>query len=371
MVTAAEIGWGRYRAYEGPFYRGKLGYTLPSSPTENDKVMAVITATEGGHYDAWNGYDTCGWTSGLIQWCEKGQYSVSDMLGAVADRDPELIRSVEREAPGAGVILKRNAKGRLRFFFTDARGEVDTTAEQLQLFYKTGNGQQGTWTPALSAYAKGWAAAISSVWENPVAREVQVNYTTQRLGGFMLPFAKQVFDSAPNTDLARGLRAAYLSFAANNPTWANKSLAAATGQNTHLVAWSLDWVIAILRELTFGPQVAIYPHRYDAIRPVLEKLYGMTLPDFSGELKAWSEHTGIPVGIDTPKLQRALLSLGYDLGPKKDDGIYGRKTKEAVLTLEQLSSDIVPPRAQDGMVDVYTWPALQAALQVKGLPALT
>lgn len=370
MVTAAEIGWGKYRNYEGPFYRGKFGYTLPASPTEDEKVMAVITATEGGHFDAWNGYDTCGWTSGLIQWCEKAQYSVSDMLGAVAEeagaRGEPMLQTVDRMAVVSGVIFKRNAKGRWRFFFTDSRGEVDSLAEQLQLFYKHGDGTQGTWTDETRAYAKAWGAAISTVWENPVAQAVQTKFTAARLGGFMLSAAKQVFASAPDTDLARGLRAAYLSFAANNPTWANKSLATAVAQSAQLTAWSIDWVIAVLRELTFGPQVAIYPHRYDAIRPVLEALYGLSLPDFSAELKSWSAATGIPAGLTPKRLQEALGALGYDLGPKGADGVYGKKTREAVLTLEQLSG-IVPVEHQDGMVDVYTWPALQEALNAKKL----
>lgn len=367
MVDVSEIGWGSYRQYSGPFYRGKYNYVLlQGTQDESARTMAVITATEGGHYDAWNGYDACGWTSGLIQWCERGQYSVSDMLGAVAARDQGMLYSVDTYAKSVGVVFKQNAKGRWRFFFTDSRGEVDSLAEQLQLFYRQGDGTQGTWTDKTKAYAKGWAAAISTVWENQYAREEQTKFTAARLGGFMLPFARSVFTMYPTTPLALGLRAAYLSFAANNPTWANKSLQTAITNNPHLTPWSLDWAIAILKELTFGPKVAIYPHRYDAIRPVLERLYGLSLPDFAVELRDWSAATGIPAGITTQRLQRALLALGYDLGPAKADGVYGKKTREAVLTLEQLSG-IVPMEAQDGMVDVYTWPALQAALTAKGL----
>lgn len=366
MVAANEIGWGKYRQYEGPFYKGKFGYKLPSSPRPEDLQMAVITATEGGHFDAWNGYDVCGWTSGLIQWCERNQYSVSDMLGEVAKHDRGLLFSLNQELGHERLEFKPNAKGRYRFFFSDGRGEVDSQAEQQALFYAGGDGTQGSWTAVTSLRAKAWAAAISSVWEQPEAQRIQIEYTAKRLSGFLMPFAKSVFASPPSTDLARGLYAAYLSFAANNPTWASKSLETAVKQNPHIAVWSTDWAIAILRELTFGPGVAIYPHRYDAIRPVLERLYGMQLPDFATELKQWEERTGIPAGITTARLQRALLSLGYDLGPARDDGKYGKKTTEAVLTLEQLSG-IVPSVNQDGQVDQHTWPALQAALAAKGL----
>ena len=366
MVTANEIGWGKYRQYSGPFYRGKFGYVLPSNPRPEDMQMAVITATEGGHYDAWNGYDVCGWTSGLIQWCERGQYSVSDMLGAVYEEvGADAIAAVEAFAKDCGLKFDLNKKGRYRFHFLDARGEVDSQKEQQQLFYVNGDGTQGSWTETTKLYAKHWAALISSVWENPEAQAVQVEYTAKRLTGFLLPFAKSVFAPMPQTDIARGLYAAYLSFAANNPTWANKSLTNATS-TTLATPWTQGWAIDILKELTFGPGVAIYPHRYNAIRPVLEKLYGMNLPDFDTELKAWSTRTGIPAGITTVRLQRALLSLGYDLGPKGADGIYGKKTTEAVLTLEQLSG-IVPQNNQDGQVDEHTWPALTKALADKGL----
>lgn len=366
MVAVNEIGWGKYRQFEGPYHKGKFGYVLPSAPRLEDMQMAVITATEGGHYDAWNGYDVCGWTSGLIQWCERNQYSVSDMLGEVAKFDRELLFSMNQELGHERLEFKPNAKGRYRFFFSDGRGEVDSQAEQQALFYAGGDGTQGSWSTATSLRAKAWAAAISTVWENKEAQHIQVEYTAKRLSGFLLPFAKSVFSAMPSTDTARGIYAAYLSFAANNPTWANKSLQTAVTQNPHISAWSSDWAVAILREMTFGPGVAIYPHRYEAIRPVLEQLYGMSLPDFSSELKAWTERTGIPAGITTARLQRALLALGYDLGPAKDDGKYGKKTTEAVLTLEQLSG-IVPLSAQDGQVDQFTWPALQTALASKGL----
>lgn len=367
MVAVSEIGWGKYRQYEGPFYRGKFGYTLPSNPRPEDMQMAVITATEGGHYDAWNGYDVCGWTSGLIQWCEgRGQYSVSDMLGAVAAYDRDLLFTVDQELIHEDLLFKPNEKGRYRFFFKDSRGEVDSQAEQQELFYAGGDGTQGSWKANNKMRAKAWAAAVSTVWENQEAQRIQVDYTAKRLRGFLLPYAKSVFDGMPDTDIARGVYAAYLSFAANNPTWANNSLQTAVKQRRQASAWTLDWVISILQELTFGPGIAIYPHRYDAIRPVLEKLYGLQLPDFSNELKLWSEATGIPAGITTAQLQRALIRLGYDLGPAKDDGKYGKKTTEAVLTLEQLSG-IVPVQEQNGQVDQFTWPALQKALADKGL----
>lgn len=366
MVTANEIGWGTYRQYEGPFYLGKHSYVLPKEPTKEDMILAVITATEGGHYDAWNGYDVCGWTSGLIQWCEgRGQYSVSDMLGVVDEIDEDLIEDVDVLAVENKMVFRRNNKNRYRFHFLDSRGEVDSAEEQRQLFYLHGDGTKGAWTEEAKLYAKRWAAAISSVWEDPVAQRAQQLYTVKRLDGFMLPYAKSIFADAPDTSVARAAKAAYLSFAANNPTWANTSLQKAHTATPALPAWSIDWFVAILKELTFGPQVAIYPHRYDAIRPVLEKLYGLNLPDFSKELAFWKGQTGFTQAFTAAQLQKVLIALGFDLGPKKADGVVGKKTREALLTFEQLNG--VPAQHQDGMPDVHTWPILERVLASRGI----
>lgn len=51
------ILWGSYKEYEGPFFMGKRSFILPQHPTEADKQLEVITAAEGGHYDAINMYD--------------------------------------------------------------------------------------------------------------------------------------------------------------------------------------------------------------------------------------------------------------------------------------------------------------------------
>lgn len=369
MVSAAAVGWGSYQNYEGPWYKGKCPYVVSEKPTSEEAIMAVITATEGGKFDAFNGYDSCGWTSGIIQWIEKGQYSISDMMGAVAEKDASLIAGFLSFGLQHDVSFKKNSKGQWRLFFQDGRGEINTYEEQKQLFYIHGDGTKGSWDEGTKTYARQWAAAISSVWEDPEAQQVQLEFTAKRLTWFMQPYAKGVFAQMPQTPVAYGLRAAYLSFAANNPTWANKALNVGI-QGTTATTWSMDWAIAVLKALTFNPRVAIYPHRYDCIRPVLEQLYGMQLPDFSKELKAWSAETGIPAGIDTRTLQRSLIALGYDLGPAEDDGRYGEKTKAAVLQLERMSGT-VPEANQDGMVDAHTYPALCDALEAKGLPLMS
>jgi peptidoglycan hydrolase-like protein with peptidoglycan-binding domain len=118
--------------------------------------------------------------------------------------------------------------------------------------------------------------------------------------------------------------AAYLSFAANNPTWANNSLQTAV-RATKADPYSEGWLVDVLERLTFAPNVAIYPGRYDKIRPTLERLYGIDLPDFSAQLggKNW---------LNTEVIQQILVDLGRDLGasgPNSDgvDGQWGGKSR--------------------------------------------
>ena len=106
--------------------------------------------------DAHNGYDRCICSSGLIQWCEAGQYSVSDMLGQVAARDRKLIAAIDDLAGEHGVEFKPNHRGRWRFFFLDERGEVDRREEQQALFLGGSTGKKGTWDEESRSYAKRW-----------------------------------------------------------------------------------------------------------------------------------------------------------------------------------------------------------------------
>lgn len=368
MATSADIKWSAYRSFEGPFYLGKCRYVLPEVSTENERFIAVITATEGGRFDAINMYDRCIISSGLVQWCEASQYSVSDMLGHLG---PHLLGKLREFAPRP-FEFKKNEKGRFRFF-TEDMGEVDTLQEQ-QLFFLSCDGLKGSWTPeAKKEYAKSWAAAVATVWENPEAQKVQVDYTAKRLTGFILPEARKVYDAAPPTGVGRAFRAAYLSFAANNPTWANSSLR--KGLETTKEAWTLPWLEDVLRALTFASGVTIYPQRYNAIRPLLERLYGVNLPDFATELGI-VERLGGPIAtIDTKDLQEALIFLGFDLGPTGADGAYGGKTKDAVLSFEQLDYGEpdelkVPPAEQNGMVDHFTAPKLQWVLEKRSYEKL-
>jgi len=336
MIDPKSIKWSSYQQFEGPFFIGTQGYKLPEKPTLNDQILATITATEGGHWDAINMYDRCICTVGLIQWCEGGQYSVSDMLGVVAQRDAALLWPLDGIMAQAGVTFAKNAKQRYRFVFNDTRGECDRTIEQQQLFLYKSTGQKGTWDEQSKNFAKLWAASLSTVFQAPAAIEAQRDYTVPRLYGFALPAALALFKEpeAKASPVGLAFICAYLSFAANNPARADRSLQEAlrTWDGSKGPKWSPRWLIHILEKLTFFSGVTIYPHRYNAIRPVLERFFGIDLPDHSEQLQ----------GLLAPiEIQSILVNqLHYDLGksgPKGDgvDGAWGGKSRAALMDFER------------------------------------
>ena len=373
MAKVEDIGWGSYRNFEGPFHRGKHRYELPEEPTEVDKVLAVVTATEGGRYDAINMYDGQIISSGLIQFIERGQRSVSQMLGESLESDSLQRDSFLDFLVPQRVDLDEELPGKWYFMTGPGREVVDTLDEQRRLFHLRSTGAKGTWDVGSVAHAKKWAAAVASFWEHPATQKAQRELTLPQLEMFAFGDSRKMikYASEKDTDLSEAFIAAYLSFAVNNPTRANKHLhigldKARMKSQACSEMWSLDWFIEILKELTFGPNIAIYPHRYNAIRPVMEKLYGIDLPDFADELKTWQRDNEFLWLPDTIEIQKALLALGSDLGPHGADGVYGRKTREAVFNFEQAHGHPSP----DGYPDPYMVQLLERALQAKGMAQL-
>jgi hypothetical protein len=361
MGSVDEVKWGSYRDTEGPLYKGPVEANAGTMPvnTDSDRIVYCTMSVESGNYAAVNMYDRGLVSLGLIQFIEgMGQFSVSGLLGALALRDRGLLQPLDDYCRELGVYfvnLGINGKPLWRFRYKDARGTVDTTEEQVKLFYLNASGQKGGWDPPSVAYAKRWALVFGSLWSNSTAQSVQRAYTADRLLGFATAYSRPVLASAPATAQGGVFRAAYLSFAVNNPKWASDALKAAVADQGNLTPWSTDWVIHMLKYLTFNPKVSFYPARYQALRPALEKVYGLDLPDFASELAQWKSVTGHRA-FSTPKeAQEALIALGYDLGPQGADGIWGKKSQEALLLFEQ----------QKGMADAEgkLTPAVSAALE--------
>lgn len=294
-VTSGNIGWSSFSSFEGPFFGGRQRYVLPENPSENDRIMAVVTAAEGGHYDAINMYDAGIVSVGLIQWINAGQHSVDAMLGRVivdcgADKVLEPLKpALERSK----ATFKQTATGAWRFH--DANGvPVETNAQQRALFF-LGCGPKGSWNADAKLHAKVWAAAFANIWADAGARKAQVDYTVPRLKDFLFGGTRQsLYDGNPDTGWYGAIRAAVISFGVNLPSPTSK-LYSAFNASTKSPKWSSDWCIGLLKHLTFQSNQHHWLLRYNSIRPVLENLWGVKLPKTTKELAAW-----VPKGIDVP-----------------------------------------------------------------------
>lgn len=315
-VTVDKIGWSAYKDYEGPFFHGVQGFTLPSNPSEADSYLAVITAAEGGHYDAINMYDRGIISVGVIQWIESGQYSVSSMLGFVAEKcgiDAVMV-PLKPALDMCNATFKKNAKGQWRFFFNDVKGEVDSL-EKTRILFLGCPGLKGTWTPEAKVRAKTWAACVANVWSTEDARRAQNDFTKPKLlPWFVLPEAKAtLFGPEPGDGWVGALRAAYVSFGVNLPSIANAQLKLAVA-NLKSQKWSADWCTGVLKQLTFGPNIGIYPLRYNGIRPVLEQIWGVSLPKTAKDLQAWQEPE--PTVVEPPDAPEAPAQPPPDAVPE-------------------------------------------------------
>lgn len=367
MVTVQDVGWGKYEQWSGPVYWGSKKVSFPGGPkTEAEKMLAVVCQTEGGKWDATQAYDRCIFTAGSIQFCE-GYFSVSSLLGYIGSRDKTLLEPLRPALEASQATFEPNRVGVWRFHLPGGV-EVGTAENQRDLFFEGASGLLKDWTSDTeeAQHAKLWVASVANVLQQEEAIELQKQFTLPKLKGFAWKEASTILfgeKDLPSEGWVGALRSAYTSYAANNSVHAYNGLISAMKANPSLKKWSPEWCQVVLQALVFGPQIAIYPGRYDKIRPVIESLYGVDLPDFAKDLKAWKISFGIDPKDEAPILttvadfQKALVDLGYDLGPAGIDNKMGRKTVQAIKLFQGaagLSVDgILGPKTRSALLQSW------------------
>ena len=328
--SATNVQWSVFDRWEGPVLYGKCPYVLPALPSWADKVMYVVAATEG-NLDSVNMYDRAICSVGVIQWTELTDCNVSNMLGLVAERAPRALFELDEAMARSAVKFDRTPMGKWRF----RRGSdwLDTP-DKLRGMYLAGSGLRGFWSRDQKAHASAWCAALANVFTHPEAQQAQVAFTASRVDTFALKLARDyLFDGqgASHGGIYGVARAAFLSYAINLPSVAQNVVVryAKEAELQRKVKWSEPWLHGLLRALAFDSRVSIWPARYDRIRPRLESIFGVNLPDFAEDLRADSAD-----GLGSPAaLQAALLRLGFDPGPV--DGAWGAKSMSAVRAYQQ------------------------------------
>ncbi len=336
MLDANDIKWGRYLAYEGPYFPGSIPYTRPENPDFGDKVLAVLTATEGGHYDAVNMYDSCIMSLGLTQFCEKF-YLVSDrLLGPCAELDlPKLISFFRGIPYWSRCDFKKNAVGKWRFY--DSGKEVATPELQRLFFLGDADvGKIGSWGSSSRSYAKAIAAALVNIWSHEPFQVVQREATKKALKSFILPqpdlqaaFVSVTLPDYELTGYPGALRAMFYSFAGNNPTLAAKAIRAAWNDPRWATASPVERFCVTAQALTFSSKIAIYPGRYNKIAPVLTKLFDVNIPLTSAALGAWTAPS-IEVTDDEGKIACGIMKLSDELrwGLEGPQGVVDEETPD-------------------------------------------
>lgn len=279
MVTVSDVKWVKYGPRRGPWFSGTFKFELPENPDENDRYIAVITAAEGGHYDAVNMYDRAVVSIGLIQWIEANQHTVSDLLGAVATAlGPVYVNDALAPALAlSNACFTSLSAKKWRFLSLDGMREIDSTKDVQDLFLGC-DGYADSWTPESKSKSMLWASCLANVWKDPRARQVQLDFTKNRLQNFVYANARSVLFSEHTTDpVVLATRALYMQFAINNPSIANLVITTAAAA-TSLPRYTHDWCMHITRHLTLQSPLSEWQNRYVNVSATLEKIYGVKFP---------------------------------------------------------------------------------------------
>lgn len=357
-MSDIKLSWSSYEGYEGWMHRGTARILVKPSDPPLRKLLGVVTSTEGGCADAYNGYDRAIWSIGHIQ--------LAGSIGLAG----ALIASIRNQSPLAYEPLKAwmgehsldfGPGGQLL-----SQGKPVPSGSMARVLYGC-SAQIGSYTPENKEQAASFARAVIECLRGPEAPEIAEQHVMARLLTFASAFAVQLLglrrESLATSGWLGAAQAAFLSFSANNTEIADAQLREVVKRVGSFDPNKKEHVHEMLRQLTYGPFIAIYPERYNAIRPKLESFYGVDLPDTGAQLDAWVR-AGNPTGvyIGSKEIQQMLIQLGYDLGPAGADGVMGSKTKEAVRQFQRTQQGLVA----DGMPGSKTVKALVQAIEAKG-----
>jgi hypothetical protein len=309
MVNIKDIGWGSYGGYEGPRYIGSKKFILPPNATFDQKVMSVVSASEGNAGSV-NMYDRAIISVGFIQWIELGQYSVSDMIGYIADKcGIDLVENKLRPAlTMSKATFKKTLQGRWRFHIVDGTGKevaVQNESASRWLFAR-GSGKVGTWTEVNKVWAKMWAAAIADLFEDDAAVAAQVEWTVPQLKARFVGSTGKSVVFAPGTSYegyAGALKALLVAYGVNLPAVAEKVVSAAIARSK-FPKWTRQWCLDLMHDLALASGVSIWPGRYNYKRASLEAAFGIKLPKNSAELaqRAWAKEPLETLPLPAPPL---------------------------------------------------------------------
>lgn len=291
-----KVLWGKYSKFEGPFYPGIINYNLPKNSTLEDKTIKIVSATEG-RFDSINMYDKCIISVGLIQFCEANYYLVTKLFSEFCKKYGTNILDTSlteiKQLIGYNPWFK-DSDNEFRFH-TKNGDKIDSLKEQQDLFLGC-SGEIGSWNEQAIQKAKLWAKCVAKFLQSKEMTVFQIEYLKKFIKqNYTSKFLNETLEKNKNTefkDLSEAIYLSYISFASNNPKNAKENLEITKNKNSNVL--TKEFLVDMLRQMTFANSITIYKKRYEKIARELNLMYpSLSLPNTSdilsttGSVKYW------------------------------------------------------------------------------------
>ena len=283
-----KISWGKYTNYEGPYHIGENKFILPTNHDLSDRILYAISATEG-NFDSVNMYDKCIVSVGMIQWCEANYCGTTALISEFTLKNGrEIFDSSFKEVIDS---FKYNPLKLInnKYWFIDQAGNVIDKVDEQKKYFLGCEGTIGSWNDTAKEKANMWLRCFATFLKNKKVIEFQVEYTKRKINELYYHrdvkniLNSVIKDSKEKSDIYEISLIAYTSFAANNPKFAKENFILAHEKNKDKI-FTREWLLAILRQMTFKNNIPIYKHRYEKIIKVLNSLYKINMPTTQEEL---------------------------------------------------------------------------------------
>lgn len=353
-VKEKQIRFGSYKQYSGPWFPGSIKFKTPENPDFLEKCLAVTTSTEGGSINAYNGYDSCISSVGLIQYCNKYRL-VERMLGACIDYEYENLNHINSflSLLPTPVQMKKNRIGKWSYFMENV--EVSSEPLMRKMFFNGSSGLKGEWNKQDENHAIKVASIFSSMWDINSMVRGQIEFSKKNVTSYVTDTSRRITSGMSEDSYDGAIRAMIVSYSANIPSMAEKCLRRVSSRENWRGLDSREKFTILANEFVLNSGVGIWPERYGKIEKVISLLFDVDIPSLEsiyGDGK-----------IDTiEELQDFLLNEGFDIGESGSDGVMGKKTRLA-LSVFQSSAGLVP----DGIPGPKTYQKMNQIMESRKL----
>jgi hypothetical protein len=275
-MSNINVLWGKYKEFEGPYYPGNIDYKLPENHDVWDRVLASVAATEG-KMNSINMYDSCIVSAGIIQWCEKNFLGVTNLIDAFMKSNetkhtPILNDAFKEIKSFVGFMpFKKQSNGSWRF--VDKSNNIIDKEDEQRNFFLGCDGKKGSWNQRTFDLSKTWARCLAKFMSAQEMTEFQSNYTKEKIKTiYYHRDVRSIIEQISDQTIKELALCFYISFSANHPKFAKDNFISADARML-TKRGSKEWLLEVIKEMTFKNNIEIYPKRFEKVSMVLNKLY--------------------------------------------------------------------------------------------------